>query len=97
MPGRSIKWSTQANQDLEDLIEFLLVAWDGEVATRFLDDLEHVIDSIAKQPGRGAHFEQLPGTRKVLASGVNLLIYSYNETELFIIRLVDGRMNLQHL
>lgn len=47
---KRIIWSPKSERDLEIILNYLAQEWDNEVAVRFLDLIEHLLEQISFNP-----------------------------------------------
>lgn len=89
----TIVWSTQANMDLLDAVNFIQKTWNPKIAGRFLNSVEKKVSLIQKFPLLGIGVKYPKDCRIVFIKPYHLLFYraTYERTE--IIRLFDGRQN----
>jgi plasmid stabilization system protein ParE len=94
---KTIIWSTQANMDLLDALDFIQKNWNTKIAGKFLNDIEKKISLIQKFPFIGISVKYPKNCRKILVQPYHLLFYRVTSEHIEIIRLFDGRQNLELL
>ena len=74
-----IKWTVQASNSLEDLIDYLEIHWSKREIKKLETKLAKTISIIADLPEVFPASKSFPRLRKALIDKNNYLIYSYNE------------------
>ena len=52
LPAFRVEYSTQAEADLDDILEWLISEDAGETGLRWLEGLEKTVASLSEMPGR---------------------------------------------
>jgi plasmid stabilization system protein ParE len=88
-----IIWSSEALNNLSDIINYLCDNWNEKVATRFLDKLDKKLSLLSNQPSIGHISEKDPIIRSVLLSKHNRLYYSIYNNTIELLHILDTRQN----
>jgi plasmid stabilization system protein ParE len=87
-----IIWSSEANQNLANILNYLLNNWNEKVAKNFLDNVDKKLIAISYQPFVGVASEKDESVRSVLLSKHNRLYSIYNNT-IELLCILDTRQN----
>ena len=93
----SITWSPDAEQSLEELLEWLHERWGAKVVSTFLQEIDSALTRISKLPYLHPLVSPKKGIRKCLLRKKTLMFYRVRElgdkTEIELLLFVDGRQN----
>lgn len=90
---KDLIWSPLADEDLDNVIEYLLTNWSNKIAAKFLEVLYKQIDKIIVHP---KHFPTVYGSknyRKCVITKHNTLFYKEFKNGILILRIFDTRQN----
>jgi toxin ParE1/3/4 len=88
-----IIWSSEALNNLTDILNYLLENWNEKVANIFLDKLDKKVLLLSNQPFVGYISEKDSSIRSVLLSKHNRLYYSIYNNTIELLRILDTRQN----
>ena len=74
-----IKWTTQASNSLENLIDYLEIHWSTREIKNFETKLAKAISIIADHPEVFPASKSFPRLRRALIDKNNYLIYSFDQ------------------
>ena len=86
-----IIWYSQANKDLERVLDYLDVEWPNNVAKEFLFQLQSRINLLATGIIGGRQATKNHNVFSIFITKHNRLYYEFFENELYIIALWDTR------
>lgn len=95
-----IRVSTKANQDLEDLFQYL-VRQNENIALKFFDSSRETIALLAKMPNIGKSCQianpKFKGLRQYRVKDFNkfLIFYFYTDDLLIIVRVLQGNRDIE--
>ena len=73
----------------------MVAAYDRRAAVKMTRRLDAVFKRLAKYPLSGQEWAELgEGLRRAL-SGINVIIYRIEAEEIIILRVIDGRMDVE--
>ena len=89
-------WSDDAQENIRDIISYLLDSWGDPVAERFSERLVAAGRRIEQMPYLGKRHQQLSAVREWRIQPYHTLFYTVleSEREIFILNVIDLRMNL---
>ncbi|MEY4540973.1 MAG: hypothetical protein RLZZ306_2730 [Bacteroidota bacterium] len=88
-----IVWSAKAEKQFIQLFNYLENYWSIDVAIRFTNDTDDVLETLQSMPFIGKASEQDDRIRMILITPKNSLYYLIEESTIYIISLVDNRQN----
>jgi plasmid stabilization system protein ParE len=88
-----IIWSSEANQNLANILNYLLITWNGKVANDFLENIDKKLITISYQPFIGTVSEKDESVRSILLSKHNRLYYSIYNNTIELLCILDTRQN----
>lgn len=91
--ARQVRWTENAAEDLEQLIQYLKKEWSAESAYKFVRKLFIKIEIISHLPHAGARSEKMPEIRRILITSHTSLYYSFDEKTIIILNIFDNRRN----
>ena len=92
-----IRWSREADSDLELVIFYLIQHWNDRVLLNFQLRLEKSLELILRSPHSFPKSELLKDARKMIITKHNTIFYKVKNETIFIIRLYDTRQNPKKL
>ena len=90
---KPVKWTSLADNDLSNLLEYLFNKWNQKVTLEFIDSLEYCISIVQKNPDLFPFYDDKLKIRKCVITFQNTLFYLETENQIFILRLYDSRQN----
>jgi plasmid stabilization system protein ParE len=94
---KEIIWSPLAEEDLENILEYLAENWNQKVIIRFLNKIDLVTNQIAKVPNQYPIINKKLQVRKCVVTKQNTLFYREIEKQIEILRLYDTRQDPKKL
>ncbi len=91
--NKLIIWSPLSETDLEVILEYLAEDWNGEVAIRFLDKIEHLLEQISINPAQFPMVNRKRKVRKCVITRHNTLFYRENKEYVEVLRIFDTRQD----
>jgi plasmid stabilization system protein ParE len=89
-----IKWSDNAIQDYNNVVEYLLDEWNTEVALRFIEIVELKIKLLLSHPNKGLVSSKIKDIRSISITKHNRLYYrAMPEQVIEILGIFDLRQN----
>lgn len=82
-----IVWSDEANEGLDEIIEYLENNWTDREIKNFFIRLETCLDKIAEAPHRQKDSLRKPGTKEYQHSPQTTIFYSYDNNFVNILRV----------
>ncbi|MBX2899184.1 MAG: type II toxin-antitoxin system RelE/ParE family toxin [Cyclobacteriaceae bacterium] len=82
-----IVWSDEANEGLDEIIEYLENNWTDREIKNFFIRLEACLDKIAEAPHRQKDSLRKPGTKEYQHSPQTTIFYSYDNNHVNILRV----------
>ncbi|OUD36702.1 type II toxin-antitoxin system RelE/ParE family toxin [Flavobacterium sp. FPG59] len=91
--NKAIRWSSFADKDLANLLEYLDAKWNKSVCLNFIDHLDYCITLIQENPGQFPFINKKLQIRKCIVTKQNSLYYRETDTTIDILRLYDTRQH----
>ncbi len=91
--AKKILWSPAAEEDLENILTYLLEKWPDSVAAKFLNKVDNVVLLISEEPKLFPIINKKLKVRKCVLTRQNTIFYRELKNEVNIIRLFDTRQN----
>jgi plasmid stabilization system protein ParE len=89
-----IRWSDNAIKDYKNVVDYLLLDWNEDIALKFIELLEHKIQQVLKHPYLGIASPDDPHIRSVSITKHNRLYYRiYTKDLLEIVNIFDTRQH----
>jgi toxin ParE1/3/4 len=89
------KLTRQAIADLDDIWRYSAETWSVAQADRYTDDLTHTFDMLASIPNLGRERTEFTPPVRIHAHGEHLIIYTFANETVNIIRILGGRQSWQ--
>jgi len=96
MPKQVI-WSPLSERDFENILEYLSVNWEVNVAARFIDIVDELIDQIVLNPRQFPVIQKRYKIRKCVITKHNTLYYRESKNCIDILRIYDNRQDPKKL
>ena len=90
---KSIRWSSFADADFANLLEYLESDWNNKIALDFIENLNNCINQIQKNPNQFPFINKNIKIRKCVITKHNTLYYRVNKDKIDILRIYDTRQN----
>ena len=90
---KAIIWTSLAENDLSNLLEYLFYKWNQKVTLEFIDNLDYCIALIQKNSDLFPFYDNNLKIRKCVITAQNTLFYLETENRIIILRLYDSRQN----
>ena len=89
-------WSDDAQENIRDVIRYLLYSWGDTVAEQFSERLVVAGRQIENMPKSGRRHRQLSAVREWRIQPYHTLFYTVVESqkEIFMLNVIDQRMSL---
>lgn len=87
-----VKWSYKAKSTYENVIDYLKANWTEKEIIKFVNRTEAVIEAISYQPYlyKASSYKKI---RKAVINKQNSLFYLVRESEIYLLRFWDNRMD----
>jgi plasmid stabilization system protein ParE len=95
--SKPIIWSSYAEDDLNNLLKYLVMNWDEKVTLHYLDILEELLNQLSNQPKMFPIINRKLKVRKCVITKQNSLYYRENSERIEILRIYDNRQNPRKL
>jgi plasmid stabilization system protein ParE len=89
-----IIYTTEFENDFEELIGYLSNKWSIKIAQQFANQLDDLIFALSKMPFIGKKSLENPLVRGIVVTDKNILFYSVKENQIILLSLFDTRQNL---
>lgn len=90
---KQIVWSPLAEQDFENILEYLAENWDNSVTNQLIDLTEEVMGQISNNPRQYPLIFKKEKIRKCVLTKHNTLFYRDNKSQVDILRVYDTRQD----
>ncbi len=90
---KRIRWSPQADNDLDQILDYLNKKWSNSVAVRFLNRIDEMTELILNDPKLFPVIEDLLKIRRCVLTKHNSLYYIVDEDGISILRVFDTRQD----
>mgnify|MGYP000845360450 FL=1 len=94
---KSIIWAPLSEKDYDQILDFLIINWDVNVVTEFMDMTEHLINQISDNPKQFPLINKKHRIRKAVLTKHNSLFYRESRNHVDILRIYDTRQDPQNL
>ena len=86
--------TSEANRDLKNLYKAVRV-FDHNAAQKMIARFDAVFRQLADHPFSGAEWSELDHGMRRVVSGLNVIIYRVERNRVVILRVFDGRMDIE--
>ncbi len=93
--SKNVIWSPLSETDLENIMDYLQKTWNGQVAIKFLDNIESLIDQISINPKQFPIINKKRKVRKCVISKQNTIFYREHKGFVELLRVFDTRQSPQ--
>ena len=90
-----IKWSLTAQDDFDDILEFISESKTNETAIDFIQVFYKKLDLLASMPYIGIESQKFPTIRRILITKTYSLLYQIESDIITLIRVIDNRSAFQ--
>ena len=90
---KPVKWSSLADDDFANLLEYLFNIWKQKVTLNFINILDDCISKIQSNPENFPYYDENLNIRKCVVTKHNSIFYKETEFRIEILRLYDTRQN----
>ena len=90
---KPIKWSSQAENDFANIVDYLEIRWNKIVCIAFINDIDFCIGLIQKNPKLFPIFNSELQIRKCVVTKQNSLYYRETNSRIEVLRINDTRQN----
>lgn len=87
--------SREAERDLQTISDYTVRTWGTAQARRYLNDIYHAIDAVAKNPKLGHLHPDIPAPYLVVASGKHLIVYRVDGAHILVHYVPHSAMDLE--
>lgn len=95
--SKQVIWSPQSENDFSDILEYLAENWDKEVALKFIDIVDKLINQILLNPKQFPIIQKQKKIRKCVITKHNSLYYRERKEFIDILRIYDNRQDPRKL
>jgi len=88
-----ILWADEANEDLDEIVEYLEQKWTEEQIHSFFVRLEECLTNIKKAPHRQKDSLRKKGTKEYQHSSQTTIFYSFDSKKVNILRIWTNLKN----
>jgi plasmid stabilization system protein ParE len=92
-----VNFSSRAESNLDDIIDYLEKEWPTQVKENFLELLKEKIKFISENPRMYQVSTKRKSIRRCVVDDQNIIYYKIKKNEVEIITIQDGRMNPKRL
>jgi len=97
MAAKSIMWSTRAEQDFDQQINYLIEYWRVETAEAFIDQVMSILDAIAASPWKYPAWEEDESVRRCVVNRHITLYYQVQEEQIVLLTFFPTRRDPDEL
>lgn len=90
---KPIKWSSLAENDFANIVDYLEIRWNKTVCIAFINDIDFCIGLIQKNPKLFPIFNSELQIRKCVVTKQNSLYYRETNSRIEVLRIYDTRQN----
>ena len=90
-----VRWTENAVEDFEHLIQFLKREWSSQSAAKFIENIFYKIEIIKDLPYIGRQSEKMPDIRRILITKQSSIYYSLKDKVITILSIFDNRQDLE--
>jgi plasmid stabilization system protein ParE len=94
---KDVKWSSLAESDLSNILDYLNRNWERKVASSFIDLTDNFIHQISINPKQFPLINKRKGIRKCVLTRHNTLFYRVKSSVIEILRIYDTRQDPNNL
>jgi len=90
---KQIIWSPLAATDFENVLDYLNENWNEQVVLKFINEIEIIVSTIAKEPKQFPLVNKKLKVRKCVVTKHNTLFYKESKDIIAILCVFDTRQN----
>ena len=90
---KSVKWSSQADNDFAKILEYLENRWNNNVCSKFINKVDFCLELIQRNPLQFPLINPDLQIRRCVVAKHNTLYYRETEFRIEVLRLYDTRQN----
>ncbi|MGV8992464.1 MAG: type II toxin-antitoxin system RelE/ParE family toxin [Flavobacterium sp.] len=90
---KSVKWSSQADNDFAKILEYLENRWNNNVCSKFINKVDFCLELIQRNPLQFPLINPDLQIRRCVVTKHNTLYYRETEFRIEVLRLYDTRQN----
>ena len=90
---KSVKWSSQADNDFAKILEYLENRWNNNVCSKFINKVDFCLELIQRNPLQFPVINPDLQIRRCVITKHNTLYYRETEFRIEVLRLYDTRQN----
>ncbi|MCX6234356.1 MAG: type II toxin-antitoxin system RelE/ParE family toxin [Bacteroidetes bacterium] len=94
---KQIIWSPLSEKDFSYILEYLSKNWDNQVASKFIEITDHLINQISINPKQFPVIQKKKKVRKCVITKHNTLYYRERKAYVDILRIFDNRQDTRKL
>lgn len=91
--GKKVKWSSRADGDFADILNYLNKFWNASIASEFISKVNKCINLIQQNSEQFPFLSKELKIRKCVVTKHNSIFYREMEDRIEILRLYDTRQN----
>jgi plasmid stabilization system protein ParE len=95
--GKPVKWSSRAENDFAEILEYLNNHWNASVTSDFIKKVDKCIALIQQNTEQFPFLNEKFHIRKCVVTKHNSIFYRDTESRIEILRLYDTRQNPETL
>ena len=95
--AKPIRWSPQADEDLDKILDYLANEWEDSVSLKFLDLVDILLNQIAINPRQYPLIHKSLNIRKCVITKHNSLFYRNKRNVIEVVRIYDTRQEPEKL
>ncbi|MGE5339943.1 MAG: type II toxin-antitoxin system RelE/ParE family toxin [Candidatus Omnitrophota bacterium] len=88
-----IEWTENAREDLKRIIEYIRDEWSINVAEKFIDKVDSILEIISDSPYIGMASIKRKGVRQILITRHNRLFYRLMNNKIILLSFFDTRQD----
>lgn len=89
-----VRKTAKANRDLKRLYK-MIARYDRAAAEKMARRADTVFKQLAQHPHSGSDWSEVGSGLRRIISGMNIIIYRIKPDEIVILRVIDGRMDVE--
>jgi len=82
-----IVWTDEANEGLDEIIEYLKYKWTEKEVYQFFNRLEECLEKIKEAPHRHKNSQRKPGIKEYQHSPQTTIFYVYDDRNITILKV----------
>lgn len=86
--------SPEAEEQLQNLLDYLETSWGSKVCDNFIEKFEHALQNIAWSPLAYPMSDKLSGLHKCVVTRQTSIYYQLDGHAILVVAILDNRQNL---